>query len=74
MPLTEAEEGAYQERGWADKVLVQTEKCACKSVAIWGLGGEGQNAQTQDCYVLYHENGTTLAINHWWGGYDESLR
>ena len=33
-------------------------------VAIKGLGGEGQNAPMRDCYVFFHENGTTLAINY----------
>lgn len=31
---------------------------------VQGPGGEGQNAQMQDCNVFYHENGTTLAINY----------
>lgn len=41
-----------------------------KRMAVKGPGGEGQNAQMQDCYVFYHENGTTLAINYWWTGDD----
>lgn len=53
-----------------DEVLVETAQCDWESIAVKGFGGEGQNAQMQDCYVLYHENGTTFAINHLWTGDD----
>lgn len=59
---------------WGGKV---SGRSACWSSTMWlkrmavkGPGGEGQNAQMQDCYVFYHENGTTLAINYWWTGDD----
>lgn len=57
--------GSRGEQGWVDEVLVEIAQSDWERVA-----GEGQNAQMQDCYVLYHENGTTLVINHWWTGDD----
>lgn len=47
-----------------DEVLVEVALCDSERIAVKGLGGGGQNAQMQDCYVFYHENGTTLAINY----------
>lgn len=47
-----------------DKVLVGVAQCDWEGAAVKGLGGEGQNAQMQDCYVFYHENATTLAVNY----------
>lgn len=64
---TDRNRGGSTSRGrgeWARCSLAEMAHCDWERVAIKGLGGEGQNAQMQDCYVLYHENGTTLAINH----------
>lgn len=47
-----------------DEVLVEKAQCDWERVAVKGLGEEGHNAQMQDCYVLYHKNGTTLGIKH----------
>lgn len=47
-----------------DEVLVEVAQCDWEGIAVKGLGGERQNAQMQDCYVFYHENGTTLTINY----------
>lgn len=51
-------------------MLVEIAQCDWEGIAVKGLGGERQNAQMQDCYVFYHENGTTLTINYWWTGDD----